>query len=351
MKTKIYFLFLLFILSAFKIHAQYAGNALQFDGVNDYVSIGNVNLNLTNTITFMAWIKWDINPSSGNNFTTIISNNSSAVQNDGQFYFRHNSSNTSFEFGIVTTKGGKSVSGKTSPQNGIWYHIAGVYTGSKIYIYVNGIPEDSLSVTGNFTPFINTMNLTLAESAKNTNNYRRFAGVIDEVSIWSKPFSHKEILEITNLVLTGNENGLIAYWNMNETSGNTVNDMSTNIFNGTNTGTANIITSTAPLSGTLPVELLYFNTKCNPDTNVEISWATASETNNNYFTVLKSIDLINWIEIGTIQGAGTSNAVNFYTLSDKKPETHDTYYKLMQTDFDGKSEAFKLQSILCKYNH
>lgn len=96
MKTKIYFLFLLFILSAFKIHAQYAGNALQFDGVNDYVSIGNVNLNLTNTITFMAWIKWDINPSSGNNFTTIISNNSSAVQNDGQFYFRHNSSNTSF---------------------------------------------------------------------------------------------------------------------------------------------------------------------------------------------------------------------------------------------------------------
>lgn len=350
LSIKVLFL-LIVILFQQKTYSQVAGNALQFDGVNDFVNIGNANLNLNHSLAVMAWIKWDVDPSTGNNFATIISNNSSQSQNDGQFYISHNNNNSFFEFGISTNGGKKSVTSKTSPAKGIWYNIAGIYDNSKIIIYVNGIPEDSVALTGNIIPFSNNMNLTIGESAKNANNYRRFKGIIDNVTVWNKAFTKLEIQSMFNLAFTGNEPGLVAYWNMNEPSGTTVYDLSLNSLKGINTGIADIVSSSAPITGTLPIELLYFNTKCKPDTSVEITWATSSETNNNYFTILKSTDLINWTEIGTTAGSGTSNTVEYYSFSDKKPETHDTYYKLSQTDFDGKSETFNLGSILCKFNH
>ncbi|NTW31773.1 MAG: hypothetical protein HGB12_03975 [Bacteroidetes bacterium] len=89
----------------------------------------------------------------------------------------------------------------------------------------------------------------------------------------------------------------------------------------------------------LPIELLGFTTSCNNEI-VQVEWSTASETNNDYFTLEKSYDLINWTTVAIIDGMGNSNTITNYiytdTLSLSNGKVIDVkYYRLKQTDFDG----------------
>ncbi len=116
---------------------------------------------------------------------------------------------------------------------------------------------------------------------------------------------------------------------------------------------ANKISITAdPACGIiLPIELLYFQPECGSVSGVIINWATSSEKNNDYFTLYRSLDGKNWIDIQTILGAGNSNTIINYSITDIEPMTHDTYYKLAQTDFDGNSKEFDIVAIYCKFDH
>jgi hypothetical protein len=91
--------------------------------------------------------------------------------------------------------------------------------------------------------------------------------------------------------------------------------------------------------GSLPVKLLSFNAE-DDNASVKITWKTASEENNNFFTVERSSDGKTYIAIATIPGAGTTMAISTYEFSDKTPLNGRSYYRLSQTDFDGKSETF-----------
>lgn len=96
-------------------------------------------------------------------------------------------------------------------------------------------------------------------------------------------------------------------------------------------------------TSSLPIELLEFNAKRN-DRYVDLTWQTATETNNNYFTVEKSTDGFNFTSIGNLPGAGNSTNILMYKLIDSSP-TQDriSYYRLKQTDFDG---TFKYSDIV-----
>ena len=84
----------------------------------------------------------------------------------------------------------------------------------------------------------------------------------------------------------------------------------------------------------LPIELLYFNvTKLN--NSVDIVWTTATEINNDFFNIERSINNIDWKSIGTIDGAGNSNTIIDYSFIDNYPTKGVSYYRLKQTDFDG----------------
>ncbi|HKR04475.1 MAG TPA: T9SS type A sorting domain-containing protein [Bacteroidia bacterium] len=84
----------------------------------------------------------------------------------------------------------------------------------------------------------------------------------------------------------------------------------------------------------LPVELLSFTGKNEGDVNV-MKWTTASEINNDYFSVLRSSTGDNFEEIGTIKGAGNSSQVLNYTFTDLHPLPGINYYRLLQTDYNG----------------
>ena len=89
-----------------------------------------------------------------------------------------------------------------------------------------------------------------------------------------------------------------------------------------------------PSGGALPIQLLNFNVKPNGNV-VNISWSTAVEKNNDYFTIERSNDGNTFKEIEKIKGAGNSNSVLNYRTTDAHPLPGTSYYRLKQTDFNG----------------
>jgi len=86
----------------------------------------------------------------------------------------------------------------------------------------------------------------------------------------------------------------------------------------------------------LPITLLSFTGEIMERYNV-LRWSTASEMNNDYFTLYKSYDGINWDYIDETPGQGNSSVKYDYTWRDFNWED-ETYYKLYQTDYNGVSE-------------
>lgn len=84
----------------------------------------------------------------------------------------------------------------------------------------------------------------------------------------------------------------------------------------------------------LPIELIEFTGEMIGEDNL-LKWITASEHNNDYFTVEQSYDGINFREIGTVTAVGNTITETSYQLYDYSPRTGINYYRLKQTDIDG----------------
>jgi hypothetical protein len=92
----------------------------------------------------------------------------------------------------------------------------------------------------------------------------------------------------------------------------------------------------------LPIELLYFSGMEYGRVN-NLYWSTASENNNDYFTIERSIDGNSWQEINRQKGADNSVYQLSYSFVDEYMDKVVNYYKLKQTDYDGK---FKYSDII-----
>lgn len=85
----------------------------------------------------------------------------------------------------------------------------------------------------------------------------------------------------------------------------------------------------------LPVELLSFEAVATGPQQVRCTWTTASEINNDYFTIQRSRDGSNFMDIGQVDGNGTTHELHQYELYDDQAIQGTSYYRLQQTDFDG----------------
>ncbi|MEP6724691.1 MAG: SBBP repeat-containing protein [Bacteroidota bacterium] len=86
----------------------------------------------------------------------------------------------------------------------------------------------------------------------------------------------------------------------------------------------------------LPVQLLDFAAKVTDKNTVDISWTTAAETNNDYFTVERSKDGLHFEQVAIVKGSINSTIAINYLSTDKTPYSGKSYYRLRQTDLDGK---------------
>ncbi len=99
-----------------------------------------------------------------------------------------------------------------------------------------------------------------------------------------------------------------------------------------------------PNTTPLPIELLEFKAKLGKE-GVEISWITATEINNDFFTVEKSNSGFDFYSLTKIAGAGNSTQQLKYSVTDISPFQGVNYYRLKQTDYDGKFDYSKIISI------
>ncbi|MBI2259503.1 MAG: T9SS type A sorting domain-containing protein [Flavobacteriia bacterium] len=112
------------------------------------------------------------------------------------------------------------------------------------------------------------------------------------------------------------------------------------VSNISNTHIANNVTrfvtiASIDIATPLPIELLTFEANLNILEMVDLTWETNSERDNDYFTIEKSNDGVNWEFFENVDGAGTTSTPQKYYLEDKTPYYGTNYYKLKQTDFNG----------------
>ncbi len=201
--------------------------ALHLDGTNDKIGVlDSPELNPATALTLEAWINADewagsiwgaciiskqgTDPDKGFGFT---------VGENGRIEFNH-----SIDESWKAVQTGQILGPNT------WYHIAGVYDGSTMKIYVNGILQAEVNVQGTPTPG-NGVVMNFGDNP--TWPGRFFAGTLDEIRIWNVARSEEEIRDNMSTELTGSEPGLVGYWNMNEGSGLTIADASGNGNDGT----------------------------------------------------------------------------------------------------------------------
>jgi len=98
------------------------------------------------------------------------------------------------------------------------------------------------------------------------------------------------------------------------------------------------------LTNPLPIELMTFKANVQ-NQSVVLNWSTASELNNDYFTVERTTDLEKFEKVATVNGKGTTKLKNNYTVTDEVPRLGISYYRLKQTDFDGKFTYSELRKV------
>ncbi len=170
-----------------------AGNALSFDGVNDYVDAGNAaSLNITNAITMQAFVK--LNNLQWNGY----------VAKTSTYWIGRDQDANKFWMRLNTPAGWKDVYSTTIPVTGIWYDLVGTYDGTTLKLYVNGNLESTTVYSGTITA--NSGNNVFIGGVDTTPTYPT-NGTIDEVMIFSKALSADEIRQLYYRGLKGRETG------------------------------------------------------------------------------------------------------------------------------------------------
>ena len=250
--------------------------ALQFDGVDDYVSTSlEISPIQYSTLTMESWTKPNIYP---NDYDQVLGGDDGGF--DRGFGLRQNSweiqvGNTGWQPGPIADLNQ-------------WQHIAVVYTTSQIVFYKNGSSFDYGS-GGSFgtstQPLLMAANLTCGDCY--------FNGMIDEIRIWSIPRSQSDIQEYMNKQLSGTEVGLVGYWQFDEGSGNTAFDKTMNENHGTLNGGVQWTDVAAPM---LPgwFQMSTDSGFCSPHTSMDIELlfdATEVDTGDYYASlIVKSND-------------------------------------------------------------
>jgi len=94
-----------------------------------------------------------------------------------------------------------------------------------------------------------------------------------------------------------------------------------------------------PPPGSLPVELIHFGVEKSGMIN-KVEWTTASEINNDYFRLERAGETLEFQQVAVVRGAGNATTVNEYSWIDEQPLKGISYYRLVQTDYDGHQEVF-----------
>ena len=203
--------------------------SMSFDGVDDYVNIpANNSLDINDAITISSWVKSDgdhLSEIAGRMEDFATQGYRIALRNTGEIWGGFGNYNS----------GDVAVAANAYTINE-WVYVTGVFkNNSYVKIYINGILRDSVPTTRSFSAF--NSNLSIGRVSLNYNPspyvfYEHMHGNLSQLAQWDQELSQAEIQQYMNCPPTGNEEGLIGYWNFEEGSGTTVFDQTENGNNG-----------------------------------------------------------------------------------------------------------------------
>lgn len=198
------------------IHGQ-TNYSLSFDGTNDYVNIGN-SLPAVGDFTIECWVKI---PTTATGTCYFLGSNTGTCAGNLLQYTVASNTLTFFERPNCT---GVGIDYIVSLDDNTWHHLAGVRSGSSMYLYLDG------KQVGTGTAYNNTGMTTFRFGNRNTTYYQ---GVIEEVRIWNVGRTAQQIKSGMYNTVAASSTGLLAYYKLNEGSGQTVGDATANAYNGT----------------------------------------------------------------------------------------------------------------------
>ncbi|MBN1148436.1 MAG: hypothetical protein JXA78_14345, partial [Anaerolineales bacterium] len=193
--------------------------ALQFDGVDDYVSIqDNGRFDFDNAFTVEAWVK-PFSLAGSNGYKGFIQGAFSEppFTGGGWVMFLDDPDYSDWGLSVCVPSCNSTSSGPGGLQVNQWQHVAGVYDGSSIKIYRNGALISSTAHSGDVTD-VNYVLLGTWSSS--------FHGLMDEVRIWRRALTAADILSAMNALLSGGGQNLVGYYRMDEGSGQILGDLS-----------------------------------------------------------------------------------------------------------------------------
>lgn len=207
MKSRLQFIFgccCIFLLS-YNTKAQ--NYSLEFDGVDDQISVST--LSTSANFTYEMWVYF---PSDPGDFVTLLD-----FANDNPWL--------GIASGLFALWDGGTQSTDSFLQNDRWKHLAVTYTSNTIKLYEDGVLEKTITKTVSNSVTGMTIGFSTGDGY--------FSGRMDELRIWNTERSASEIADNMFSSLTGTETGLVAYYNFDEGTGTTLNDLTSNSHDGT----------------------------------------------------------------------------------------------------------------------
>ncbi len=182
-------------------------NALNFDGVDDYVTTTAPGVSGNAARTVEAWIRT----------TAITAGNQKVIVDWGSM-----TNGTRFTMNLLQNNslrlevGGNGITCTTAVNDGLWHHVAAVYdpsvTTNQLKLYIDG----TLNTQGNLTVSVNTSSVTPVIIGRRNDGVNYFNGDIDEVRIWNTARTASEISTNRNTEFCGTEPGLVSYYKFNQ---------------------------------------------------------------------------------------------------------------------------------------
>ncbi|MEM6645149.1 MAG: LamG-like jellyroll fold domain-containing protein, partial [Bacteroidota bacterium] len=212
--------------------------ALRLDGDGDYVDLGSRNLS-GSAITMEAWVNVASFPATNQIATIVgteISTGNKAILRIGDFGVESNRVQFVLGFGGSDAR----LDATLLLSANTWHHVAGVYDGNSMRIYIDGQAAGSVSQAGTFN---SSGDLRIGQSVDG----RYLNGQVDEVRIWTSARSQAEIQGAMHSVFGSAPTGLGNYWRLDEGMGTTTADAGAQGWNGDLRGNAQWVAGSSPL--------------------------------------------------------------------------------------------------------
>lgn len=233
--------------------AAYPKSVLAFDGQDDAVALGKkAQFKIEKNITLEAWVYAEHNQEWVGIFSNIYDTGSTesgyglTLDGKGGIYLGMTPSST--QRIIYLSSGANTLTLNK------WCHVAGTYDGQQMKVYIDGVLKATQAVSSPSISYNPENDLHIGVYKDNDEAYY-LKGRILEVRLWNIARSPDDIQKTMQYRLMGNEPGLVGYWPLNESSGNTVSDKTTNRNQGTIMG-ATWVQSVLPVAFLKIPELL-----------------------------------------------------------------------------------------------